>query len=183
MRDPQHLYGVMAEFASAQALVDAVTRSTAQGYADLEAYSPFSIEGLPEKLGFARNRVSLVTLAGGIVGGAGAYFMQWYSAVVDYPINAGGRPLHSWPSFIPATFELTVLGAALAAFAAFILLNGLPRLNHPVFNAPSFDLASRSRFFLCIRTPQSGFDAESALRFLRGLDPVRVMSVPYGDEG
>ena len=120
------------------------------GYRNVEAYAPFSVEGLAEALGFARNRVALITLLGGILGGAGIYFLQWYSAVIDYPINIGGRPLHSWPAFIPATFECTVLGAALAAFFGMLILNGLPRLHHPVFNAPDFDLATRNRFFLCI---------------------------------
>ncbi|HEV8552195.1 MAG TPA: DUF3341 domain-containing protein, partial [Casimicrobiaceae bacterium] len=147
------------------------------GYRDIEAYTPFPVEGLAEALGFARNRVPLLTLIGGILGGAGAYFVQWYSAVIDYPINAGGRALHSWPAFIVPTFELAILGAALAAFFGFILLNGLPRLHHPVFNAPDFDLASKSRFFLCIRLSDPRFDAEATERLLRELQPVRVMRV------
>ena len=183
MPDDTNLYGVMAEFASPEALVDAVDRATAHGYhaRSLEAYAPFSIDGLPEKLGLKRNHVPLVTLLGGIIGGGGAYFMQWYSAVVDYPINSGGRPLHAWPSFIPPTFELTVLGAALAGFFGFIILNGLPRLNHPVFNAKDFDLASRSRFFLCIRRTGLDFDAGEVARFLEGLAPRRIIRVPIED--
>ena len=177
MRDAARLYGILAEFKSPEALLDAVTRCRHASYRDLEAYTPFSIEGLPEAIGFTRNRVPLLTLLGGIAGGIGAYFMQWYSAVIDYPINSGGRPLHAWPSFIPATFELTVLGAALAAFFGFIFLNGLPRLNHPIFDAPDFDLASKSRFFLCVRGATDSASAEEVERFLRGLDPVRVARV------
>src|SRR5438876_5730874 len=168
----------MAEFASPQALLAAIARCREARYRDIEAYTPFPVEGLAEALGFTRNRVSLLALIGGILGGAAAYFMQWYSAVIDYPINAGGRPLHSWPAFIVLTFELTILGAALAAFFGFILLNGLPRLRHPVFNAPDFDLASKSRFFLCIRRRNAQFDALAVERFLRELGPVRVRSVP-----
>lgn len=175
MDEPGPLYGIMAEFASPQALVGAARRCRECG--ELEAYAPFSVEGLPEAIGFVHNRVPLVTLLGGLFGGIGGYFMQWYSAVIDYPINAGGRPLHSWPSFIPATFELTVLGAALAAFFGLLFLNGLPRLNHPVFNAPDFNLASRSRFFLCVRAGADGFDADATERFLRDLEPVRVVRV------
>ncbi|TMH06795.1 MAG: DUF3341 domain-containing protein [Betaproteobacteria bacterium] len=177
MKNASNLYGVMAEFATPQALLDAVARCRSASFAKLEAFAPFSIDGLPEALGFTRNRVPLVTLIGGLLGGIGGYFMQWYSAVVDYPINAGGRPLHAWPAFIPATFELAVLGAALAAFFGFLALNGLPRLRHPVFDAPDFDLASRSRFFLCVRAYGTAFDADAAERFLRELAPVRVMRV------
>jgi len=167
----------MAEFASPQALLAAVAFCREARYRDIEAYTPFPVEGLAEALGFARNRVPLLALIGGILGGAGAYFMQWYSAVVDYPINSGGRPLHSWPAFIAPTFELAILGAALAAFFGFILLNGLPRLHHPVFNAPDFDLASKSRFFICIRSSDPRFDAQATERLLRESQPVRVMRV------
>jgi len=177
MRRDADTYGIMAEFASPQALLTAVARCREARYRDIEAYTPFPVEGLAEALGFARNRVPLLTLIGGILGGAGAYFMQWYSAVIDYPINAGGRGLHSWPAFIVPTFELAILGAALAAFFGFILLNGLPRLHHPVFNAPDFDLASKSRFFLCIRSSDPRFDAAATERLLRELQPVRVMRV------
>ena len=117
-----------------------------------------------EALALPNDRVPRVAFAGGAVGAAGAYLLQWYTAVIDYPIDAGGRPLHSWPAFIPMTFELAVLGAALAAFFGFLALNGLPRLRHPVFDAPDFDLASRDRFFLCIR--EADDPAEAARRLL-----------------
>ena len=171
------LYALLAEFATPEALLDA-TRRTVPRYRAVDAYAPYSIEGLAEALGFHRSRVPLLALAGGIVGGAGAYFLQWYAAVVDYPINAGGRPLHSWPAFVPATFELTVLGAAFAVFVGLWLLCGLPRLNHPIFNAPDFDLASRNRFFLAVRADDPQFDAERVRAFLEGLGPLRVVEVP-----
>ena len=136
------------------------------------------MEGLAEATGLRRNRVPLATLAGGIVGGLGGYFLQWYSAALDYPLNIGGRPLHSWPSFIPATFELTVLGAALAAVFGMLLLNGLPRLYHPLFNVPEFELASRNRFFLCLRATDPRFERAAAERFLRELQPLKVSEVP-----
>src|SRR5207249_7691855 len=148
MRRDSSPYGIMAEFASPQALLAAVAFCREARYRDIEAYTPFPVDGLAEALGFARNRVPLLALIGGILGGAGIYFLQWYSAVIDYPINAGGRPLHSWPAFIPPTFEITVLAAALACFFGMLVLNGLPRLHHPIFNAKDFDLASRNRFFL-----------------------------------
>jgi ActD protein len=170
------LHGVMAEFASPEALLAAVVRCRRE-FASIDAYTPFAVDGLADALGFTRNGVPALTLAGGVAGGIGAYLLQWYSAVIDYPINAGGRPLHSWPAFIPATFELTVLGAALAAFFGFLALNGLPRLNHPVFDVPDFDLASKSRFFLCVRADGPGFEAAAAQRVLESLGPVRVTRV------
>ena len=168
------LYGVLAEFASADALLAAARRAHTAGYAEVEAYSPFPVEGLAQATGFRRNHVPPIVLGGGLVGGVGGYFMQWYSAVVSYPINSGGKPPHSWPEFIPVTFELTVLGAALAAFVALLALNGLPRLRHPVFNVREFDLASRNRFFLCLR----GAEPASARRFLEELEPLGVWDVP-----
>lgn len=171
------LYAVMAEFPDEHALLAAVDRCR-ERYPDLDAYTPFPVDGLADRLGFHRDAVALWTLVGGILGGVGVYFLQWYSAVIDYPINSGGRPLHSWPAFIPATFELTVLGAALAAFAAVLVLNGLPRLRHPVFDAPDFDLASRNRFFLVVRASNPAFEPQAVRRFLASLHPVRVTEVP-----
>jgi hypothetical protein len=111
----------------------------------------------------------------------GVYFLQWYTAVIDYPIDAGGRPLHSWPAFIPPTFELTVLGAALAIFFGLWMLNGLPRLRHPLFDAPEFDLASRNRFFLCVLASDPRFAAVEVRAFRAGLQPIRVVDVPMED--
>ena len=134
--------------------------------------------GLAEVLGFRRSRVPLVTLLGGIAGGVTGFAMQWYSAVISYPLNIGGRPLNSWPAFIPPTFELTVLFAALSAFLGMLFLNGLPALVHPVFNAKDFDLATRNRFFLCLRTDDPRFEDADARRFLESLEPLRVVEVP-----
>jgi hypothetical protein len=173
------IYGLLAEFQDADALVAAATRARDAGYARVDAYAPFSVPGLPEAVGFRRDRVALVTLIGGILGGAGIYFLQWYSAVVDYPINSGGRPLDSWPAFIPATFECTVLGAALFAFFGYLLMNGLPRLHHPIFNAKEFDLASRNRFFLCVEATDPRFERAATERFLASLGPLRVGVVPF----
>jgi len=171
------VYGLLAEFKDAEALVDATARVTAAGYRKVDAYAPFSVPGLADALGFRRDRVALIALLGGIAGGAGIYFLQWYSAVIDYPINAGGRPLHSWPAFIPATFECTVLGAALAAFFGFLILNGLPKLHHQIFNAADFDLASRNRFFLCVEATDPHFDRAATQRFLESLAPLRITEV------
>jgi len=173
----QATYGLLAEFGEPSALIDAVRRCRDAGYRDIEAYTPYSVDGLPEAIGFRRNRVPLVTLLGAIAGGVGGYFLQWYSAVIDYPIKSGGRPLHSWPAFIPVTFELIILGAAVATFVGFLLLNRLPRLYHPVFNAPDFDLASRNRFFLCVRASDARFDAEETQALLQSAAPLRIIAV------
>jgi hypothetical protein len=172
------LYGVLAEFRSAEALLAAARKAREVGYTRIEAYAPFPVEGLAEATGFRRNWIAAIVLAGGVVGGIGGYFMQWYSAVISYPINSGGRPAHSWPAFIPATFELTILIAALAGVAGMLVLNGLPELHHPLFNVREFDLASRNRFFLCLRAGEPKFAQDTALTFLRGLEPVGVWEVP-----
>ncbi|HEX2831241.1 MAG TPA: DUF3341 domain-containing protein [Burkholderiales bacterium] len=175
---PDALYGVLAEFRTADALLEAARAAKAAGYRDVEAYTPFPVEGLDQALAIPPNRVPLAALVGGIAGGAGTYFLQWYSAVIDYPVNIGGRPLHSWPSYIPATFEITILGAALAAVAAMLIMNGLPRLTHPLFAVPEFDLATRNRFFLCVRARGPRFDAERARAFIATLDPLCLCDVP-----
>jgi hypothetical protein len=171
-------WGVMAEFASAKDLLAAARAARAAGYRQAEAYAPFPVEGLAEELGFRRNHIAAFTFTGALAGGAGGYFLQWYTAVVDYAINVGGRPAHSWPMFIPVTFEMTVLGGAVAAVLALLFSNGLPALYHPIFNAPDFDLAMRNRFFLCLRSDDPAFDAEGAARLLDGLQPLRRAEVP-----
>jgi hypothetical protein len=173
------LYGVVAEFDAAETLTAAALKTVAEGYHNLEAYSPFPIEGLDEALGFHRSRVPLITLIGGIVGGVGGFFMQWFAAVIHYPMNIGGRPLNSWPAFIPVTFELTILCAAIATVLGMLGLNGLPMPYHPLFNVPSFEHASRDRFFLCIESKDPKFDRESTKRFLDSLNPKGVYEVDH----
>lgn len=172
------LYGMLAEFRDGDALLEAARAARKDGWPDVEAYAPFALEGLDEAVGMRRNRVPLLALLGGLAGGAGTYFLQWYSAVVDYPINVGGRPLHSWPTFLPATFEITILGAALAAGIGMLVLNGLPQLYHPLFALEEFESATRNRFFLCLRAGDPGFDPARAAAFLRALEPMLVREVP-----
>lgn len=172
------LYGLLAEFATADALLAAVRQAREKGYRHVEAYSPFAIDGLGDAVGLPRNRVPLIALLGGIVGGLGTYFLQWYAAVIDYPLNIGGRPLNSWPTFIPPTFELTILGAATAAVIGMLTLNGLPRLRHPLFGVPEFDLATRNRFFLCLLAHDPAFKIDRTKEFLQGLQPLLVREVP-----
>jgi hypothetical protein len=167
----------MAEFETTTGLVDATVRARAEGYTKLDAYSPMPIPELDEALDLGRTQVPLLTLLGGLVGGAAGYGLQWWTSVTAYPLNIGGRPLHSWPHFIPVTFEMTVLGAALMAFLGMWALNGLPRPYHPVFNVPAFVRASRDRFFLCIETGDPKFDRVATGRFLETLNPVGVSEV------
>jgi hypothetical protein len=162
------------EFASADQLLQAARQARAAGFATAEAYSPFAVDGLAEALGFRSNRIALITAVGGILGGASTYALIWYSAVLDYPINVGGRPLYSWPSFVPPTFEFTILGAALAAAIGMLISNGLPRLRHPLFDMPEFDLASRDRFFLFLPASDPAFDAASARAWLEPISPLRM---------
>ncbi|MBO9353260.1 DUF3341 domain-containing protein [Bordetella petrii] len=171
------LYGILAEFDDVPAYVRAVRAARDAGYPRIEAYSPFPVEEVAELLGGPGRGVARATLAGGLGGGVLGYLLQWYSATQDYPINVGGRPLHSWPMFIPVAFELAVLFAALAAVAAMLAGNRLPALRHPMFNDAGFARASRDRFFVCLgelRTPRA---AAQARAFLAGLAPLRIAEV------
>lgn len=173
------IYGMLAEFRAADALTEAIRRTRAAGYTRLDAFSPFPIEEVNEALGLHHSRLPLLVLVGGLLGAAGGYFLQYYASVVDYPLNVGGRPEHSWPAFIPVTFELTILSAALFAVLGMLALNGLPRPHHPLFNVPQFDLATRDRFFLCVESTDPLFDAGRTHEFLSGLGPVSVAEVPF----
>ncbi len=170
------LYGLVAEFETPEQLFRAAEEAYAGGYRQMDGFAPFPIEGLPEALG-KRTRIPLLVLLGGITGGCGAYFMQWYANAISYPINIGGRPVHSWPAFIPITFELTVLAAALTAFFSVFILSGLPRPYHPVFNLPQFERASQDRFFLCIEARDPSFDATTTREFLQRLNPLLIAEV------
>jgi hypothetical protein len=173
------IWGLLAEFDSPTALVEAARRAHAEGYRKMDGYSPFPIEELAEALGARATRLPLLVLLGGIVGCVGGYFMQYYSAVHDYPMNVGGRPLHSWPAFIPVTFEMTVLVAALTAVLGMLALNGLPQPYHPVFNVERFARATRDRFFLSIEATDPKFDRDATRAFLAGLGPREVSEVAY----
>lgn len=170
------LYGLSAEFVTHEELVRAARAAYAHGFRNMDAYAPFPVEGLGAALG-KRNRMPLLILCGGILGGVSAYFMQWFANVVSYPIDIGGRPLHSWPAFVPITFELTVLGASLTAFFFALGLSGLPRPYHPMFNLPEFERASQDRFFLCIEADDPQFDRKSTRDFLAELAPIMIAEV------
>jgi hypothetical protein len=175
---PAKLYGVMAEFDSAEKLLAATRRASEEGYRRMDAFSPFPVEGLAEALHFHRPGVAALVLCGGIFGAIAGYMLQYYCAVIAYPLNVGGRPLNSWPAFIPVTFETTVLCASLCAVLGMLLMNGLPLPYHPAFNVPRFLLASRDRFFLLIESADPKFDVERVTQFLGGLGAFEVSAVP-----
>ncbi len=177
MNEKRSIYGLMAEFDNPNAIVAAARRAYEEGYRKMDAYTPFPIEELSEAIGFHHTRLPLVVLIGGILGGLGGYFLQYWVSVIAYPLNVGGRPLHSWPAFIPVTFESTVLIAALSAVLGMLALNGLPKPYHPVFNVKSFALATRDRFFLCIEAGDPKFNAAATRRFLETLGPREVSDV------
>jgi hypothetical protein len=171
------IYGLMAEFEEPARLVAATHRAYREGYRQMDAYSPFPIEELHEALGAHHTRLPLIVLIGGLLGCIGGYLLQYWVSAVAYPINVGGKALHSWPAFIPVTFECTILAASLAAVLGMLALNRLPMPYHPVFNVPRFALASRNRFFLCIEAQDPRFDLEGTRRFLETLGPQEVSTV------
>jgi len=171
------LYGYVAEFEHEEALVAAAQRAYDEGYRRMDAYSPFPVEGLSEIIGFRKSRVPLMMLLGGILGAAAGYGLQYWSAVINYPINIGGRPLNSVPMFIPVTFETTILLSALVGVVAMIALNGLPAPYHPLFNVREFGRASQDRFFLAIEATDPHFDPDKTRAFLGGLGADAVHEV------
>jgi hypothetical protein len=173
----KRLYGLLAEFTEHDQLLQAARKAYAVGYRRMDAFSPFPIEELAEALGHEYSLVPLITLIGGMAGGLGGYFMEWYSMARLYPLNVGGRPHNSWPNFIPITFELTILVASAAAFISMLVLNRLPQPHHPVFNVPQFQRASIDRFFLCIEVEDPKFEREGTSKFLESLKPCSVMEV------
>ena len=173
------LHGVMAEFETGQALVDAARKTMAQGFTKVEAYSPVPIEELNEALGFHRSWLPPLVLMGGILGAIGGFALQYWASVIEYPMNIGGRPFFSWPAFIIPAYETTILFAAGTAVLGMLFLNGLPEPYHPVFNVPGFALASRDKFFICIEATDAKFDRVETARFLKGLGASVVSEVEH----
>lgn len=169
--------GVIGMFDSADGLKDAVREARRAGYDRLRVYSPFPVEGMDALLDLRPSPVRWWVLAGAVAGALLGYFMQWYSAVVDYPFLAGNRPLHSWPAFIPVAFELLVLGGATAGFIAVFVHSRLPRLHHPVFDVEQFELESRSRFFLLIAGEDRSPELDAARRVLERLAARNIREV------
>jgi hypothetical protein len=174
------LYGILAEFSEPSLLLEASRSIRDRDYIDFDTYTPFPIEGLDEAIGFPKNGVPFIALVGGGVGGGLGFLMQWFGYTVEYPINVAGRPNFSWPSFIPVTFEMTILSAALCGVVAMFFLNGLPEPYHPLFDAESFERASCDLFFICVRETDSRFDPDKTKALLIDLGAEKVSEV-YSD--
>jgi hypothetical protein len=171
------LYGVIAEFENPSDLVHAARTTYDAGYRRINGYSPYPIEELSEAIGFHHTSLPLIVFIGGVIGGLSGFFMQYWIEVIDYPINVGGKPYNSWPAFIPITFEMTVLFAAFAAVLGMLMLNKLPQPYHPVFNVPSFALATRDRFFLAVEANDPKFDHAKVTDLLKSLGAIEVSDV------
>ena len=176
-RHPPRRYGVMAEFEGPNELVHAARHTYEAGYRRINGYSPYPIEELSEAIGFTRSALPLIVFIGGLIGGLGGFFMQYWIEVIDYPINVGGKPYNSWPAFIPITFECTVLVAAFSAVLGMLILNKLPQPYHPVFNAPNFAMATRDRFFLVVEANDPEYNHDAVVRLLQSLNATDVIDV------
>jgi hypothetical protein len=172
------VYGVMAEFEDAQAVVDAARRASAEGFTSMEAYTPVPVEELNTILHLKRTRLPAATLAGGLTGMATGFSLQYWASAIEYPLNIGGRPFASWPAFVVPSYELTILFAALTATLFMIIANGLPQPYHPVFNVPRFSMASSDKFFLVIESTDPKFDATQTAAFMGTLGAKGVYEVP-----
>lgn len=179
MNKQESIYGLLAGFEDQEAVLEAARRAYAAGYRQMEAYSPYEVEGLAKAIGHRKSKkLPLLFLFGGILGAFVAYFIQSYSMARSWPLDVGGKPLESWPMFIPITFEVTVLTSATFGFVGMLVLNRLPELYHPVFNVLEFRRASRDRFFLCIEAGDPQFDVVDTWIFLEELTPYHLARVP-----
>jgi Alternative complex III, ActD subunit len=177
MNQRHPIYGLLAEFGTPERLLEAAQRAHAAGYRRMDAFTPFPVEGLADAVGFHKTRLPVIVFVGGLIGCCGGFFLQWWPNVIGYPLDIGGKPFNSWPAFIPITFELTILAAALSTVFGMLGLNGLPTPYHPVFNVPRFELASRDRFFLVIKARDRKFDLAATKEFLLSLEPRDVSEV------
>jgi len=171
------VYGLMAEFDDPGGLVKAAKQTYAAGYRQIDTFSPYPIEEAWEAIGQHDTRLSKIVLGGGLTGLLSGLALQEWVHNIAYPINIAGKPLNSWPQFIPVTFELTILFAALSGVIGMILLNGLPMPYHPVFNVARFERASRDKFFLLVESTDPKFDREQTREFLKGLNASEVSEV------
>ena len=171
------IYGMVAEFLTPEEILTAAEKARAAGYTRLDAYTPFPVHGLDDAIKFSDARIKWLIFFMGLFGGATGLAFIYFTAVIDYPMNVGGRPMFSWPSFIPVTFECTILFASLTATFGMLALNGLPKPFHPIFDAERFDLASQTSFFLCIEGQDPEFEPTKVRGFLEGLGAHNVCEV------
>jgi len=175
--DRADLHGLIAEFDTPEQVLAAAEAARKAGFTRMDAYTPHPVEGMDDALGLKPTGLGFVVLGAGLFGAAAGYFMQWYSMVVFYPLNIGGRPLHDWPTYVVITFEVTVLLSAFTAGLVMLARSGLPRPYHPVFNVPGFERASRDGYFLCIEAVDPRFEHDAVRAFLEGTGAVGVQGV------
>ncbi len=168
----------MAEFDTPTELVEAANKVRLAGYTKTDAFSPFPLHEIDEALGIRRSILPLLVFAGGITGLLSGVALQVFVHYIDYPLNIGGRPYISIPSFVPPAYELTILLAGFTAVFGMLFLNGLPRPYHPVFNVPRFALATREKFFLLIEAADPKYSYDEVRSFMESLKPQEVFDVP-----
>lgn len=176
-RSAPKAYGVVAEFDSPELLIAAARKVREAGYKQLDAYTPFPIHGLVDTVGYKDEKVPWIVFMGGIVGATAGYLLQYYTSVIDYPLNVGGKPLNSVPMFFPVTYECTILFASFGAFLGMLALNKLPQPYHGVFNTPNFERASQDKFFLAVEANDTQFDEVETKKFMESLDANNVSLV------
>jgi len=177
----QRLYGIMAEFKTPEALMEAVKAAKRSGFTKLDAFSPFPLADLAEEMGVRTTVIPWIALVAALTGAGLQYGSQYWMNVVDYPLNVGGRPLHSWPAFIPSTLIVAILWAGAATLLGLLVILRLPRLHHPVFAVPGFERASEDRFYLCILSVDPLFEGAAVRSFLETLSPMAMHEVPACD--
>ncbi|MBY0512565.1 MAG: DUF3341 domain-containing protein [Gemmataceae bacterium] len=170
-------FGLLAEFETADQLVAATRRAKAEGYNLMDTHTPYPVGETADALGFPKSEMGVVMFVGGLTGACAGFFMQYWTNAYGYSLIVGGRPYLSWPSYIPITFEMMVLTAALSGLFGLLAICGLPRLNHPLFNSTAFDRFSRDRFFLSVEAADPKYDAGRTAAFLRTLNPLSVEEV------
>lgn len=175
---PSAIFGVIGQFDDVTSLMKAARAVRQAGYTRTDAYTPFPVHGLDDELGVKKTKLPMIVLTAGIIGALTGFGMQYFAMAIHYPLNIGGKPLNSWPAFIPITFEVTVLFASLSAVIGMLALNGLPQPYHPVFHAKNFERASEDMFFLCIESDDPRFDAEEARQLLAKAGAAEVSDVP-----
>ena len=179
MSNENRPYGLVAEFATPEQLVSAAREAREAGYRKLDAFSPFPVEGLDALADRHSVLLPLLALVGALAGGGLIYFAQVYMNAIDYPLNVGGRPLHSWPTYLPVAALVAILTAAVAVTLGMLALSRLPRFHHPLFNVPEFARATQDGFFLCIAADDAAFSVVETRRFLEDLRPRSVSEVPW----
>jgi hypothetical protein len=178
MKPRTPIFGLLAEFEKPEQVLEATRQARREGYHEMDAFTPYPVEGLATELGMRRTRMPFLVLLTAVVGTAVGYSMQYWTMKVDYPFDVGGRPENSWPAFLPIVFEVMVLVASISALLGMLFLNGLPQPYHPLFRVERFVEANSFRFFLCIEAADPRFDREATARFLAGLAAARVIEVP-----